>query len=75
MIQSFSANDYIIVKFDDKIRAMKTELHQKIFIQVSGREIYIDMLKRCYWFFMAYSEKGLVHIIDSALLRLILLKI
>ena len=39
------SNDYIRVKFDDLIIGVKTEPHQKVLLQVSVRELHIDMLK------------------------------
>ena len=38
------ANDCIKVKFDNVNGGVKTELNQKVLLQVYGREIHIDML-------------------------------
>ena len=50
---------------------MNTELRQKVLLQVSFRELHIDTLKNAIWLSMAYDEKGLYRISDSAL-RLLL---
>ena len=60
-------NNYITFKFDDRVRGVKTELCQKFLLQLSVRELHIDMKKKATGFSMSYNEKGLVHIRDSAL--------
>ena len=45
MIQYTIANGYIKVKFDDGNGGVKTAQCQKVIIQVSVRELHIDMLK------------------------------
>ena len=45
VIQYPITNDYIKVK-----RVMKTEICQKVLLQVSVCELHIDT-KKCYWFF------------------------
>ena len=56
-------NYYITFKFDDGIIVVKTEIHQKVILQVSVCELHIDKLKKyATGFSMAYDEKGLVRI-------------
>ena len=51
-------NDYITVKFDDVIRVVKNELHQKVILQVSVFELHIYMLKKyATWFSITYNKK------------------
>ena len=46
---------------------MKTELHQKLILQLSVCELQICILKKdTTGFSIAYDEKGLVHVIDAA---------
>ena len=71
MIQSPIENYYITVKFDDVNIEVNTEIHQKVLFRVSFRELHIDTLKNAIWLSMAYDEKGLYRISDSAL-RLLL---
>ena len=62
------ANYYIKFKFDDGIRVAKTEIRQRVILQVSISEAYIDMLKKDVTrFYMAYDDNGNVSISDSAL--------
>ena len=42
------SNDYITVNCYDGIRGLKTEIRQKVILQVSVRELHIEMLKICY---------------------------
>ena len=47
---------------------MKTELRQKVLLQVSFRELHIDMLKKfATGFSMAYDDNENVRISDSSL--------
>ena len=61
MIQSFVENYYIKLNLNDGNLGSKTELSQIVLLQVSVREIHIDMLKKgATRFTMAYDEKILV---------------
>ena len=47
---------------------MNTELRQKVLLQVSVRELHIDMLKKyATGFSVAYDNKVIVRVIDSSL--------
>ena len=62
------ANYYITVHFDDVIRGVKTELHQRVFLQVYFRELHIYMLKKyATEVSIEYYEKGIFRISDSAI--------
>ena len=61
LIQYPIVNHYITVEFDDVKRGVKTELRQKVFIQLSVRELHIDMQKNATGFSMTYDENGLIH--------------
>ena len=51
------------------IRGVKNELRHKMLLQVSVHELHIEILKiYATGFSMAYDEKGLVYVSDSALL-------
>ena len=66
-----SINDCNKVNFGDKNGVSKTELYQKVLIQVYLYELHIDMLnKDATWFSMEYGQKGLFHISDSSPLSL-----
>ena len=67
IIQYPIENDYIIVKFDYGMRGVKTELHQKVLLQVSVRRLRIGMLKKMLLVSMAYGENGRFRVIDSSL--------
>ena len=72
MIQYPIENDYITVEFDDRNGWVKTELRQKVLLQVSVRELHIDILKKdAPGFSMAYDEEVRVPISDSDILSLI----
>ena len=61
VIQSFVENYYIKLNLNDGNLGSKTELSQIVLLQVSVREIHIDMLKKgATRFTMAYDEKILV---------------
>ena len=47
LIQPPIKKDYIKVKFNDGIGGENTEIQQKVILQVSVRELHIDMLKKC----------------------------
>ena len=65
MIQYHIENYYITVKFNDGNGGLKTELRQKVLLQVYVREPHIEILKRyATGFSMAYDEKILVCISD-----------
>ena len=65
------ASDYIKVKFYDGNGVVKTEIRQKVLLQISICGIHMDMLKKdATGFSRAYDEKGLVCISDS--IRLLL---
>ena len=53
MIKSPIANDFITVKCYDRIRGVKTKLHQKVIILVSMRDLHIYMTKKGSGFSMA----------------------
>ena len=62
------ANYDIKFKFDDGIRVAKTEIRQKVLLQVYISEPHIDMLKKdATRFSMAYDDNGNVSISDSDL--------
>ena len=68
VIQSPIENDYITFKFDDVYEGVNTELRQKVLLQVSVRELPINMLKIYDTrFSMGCDEKVLVRISDSDL--------
>ena len=68
MIQLTIENHCITVKFYDVNIEVKTELRQKVILQLSFRELHIDMLKiDSTSLSMAYDEKLLVRISDSAI--------
>ena len=68
VIQHSFANDYIMVKLYDRNGWAKTELHQKVILQVSVRGTNKEMQKKDdTGFSMAYDEKGIVYISDSVL--------
>ena len=59
------ANHYIKFKFDDGIRVAKTEISQKVLLQVSISELHIYMfLKKVTGFYMAYDYNGNFRISD-----------
>ena len=47
VMQSTIFNYYITVKFDDGNGGLKTELSQKVLLQVYVHELHMDMLERC----------------------------
>ena len=51
------AKDYIAVKFDDVNEGVETELRQKVILQVSIRELHLNMLKKCYWVLHVIQQK------------------
>ena len=59
------SNDNTIVNFDDVIRGVKTEIRQKVLLQVSISELHIYMfLKTFTGFYMAYDYNGNFRISD-----------
>ena len=68
VIQYLIVNYYIAVNFDDGNIGAKNELRQKVLLQVSVRELHIEILKKyATGFSMEYDAKRLVHISDYAL--------
>ena len=59
------SNDNTIVNFDDVIRGVKTEIRQKVLLQVSISEQHIYMFfKKVTGFYMAYDYNGNFRISD-----------
>ena len=72
MIQYTVSNCYVTVDFDNKNGLVKTELHQKMLLQLSVRELHIDMVKKdATGFSMVCYDKVHVRIIDSSLVLLL----
>ena len=51
------ANDYIVVKFDDGIRGVKTEQCLKVLLQVSVHELHIYIPKKMVLVFPWHTMK------------------
>ena len=68
MIHFTIVNNSIKFELDDGNRGANTGIHQKVLLQVSVRELHIDMLKKySTGFSMAYDKKRIVFIRDYAL--------
>ena len=75
-MQYTTTNDIIKVNLDGRNLGTKTELRQKVLIQVSVREPHIDMLNKYpTGFYISYDRKILVCFSDSTLQIILLPKI
>ena len=68
VIQSPIENYYITVKSDDGIIVVQTEIRHKLLLQLSVRELHIEILEKdATGFSMACNKKGISRISDYAL--------